>query len=379
MTAPAGRATPSQTVSWGRALTDIFISYAHEDQSFVRGMVPALEAEGFSVWWDHTIPPGKSWDSFIAKGIAEARCCVVVWSAHSVDSDWVKEEATLAKDGHKFLPVQIDGALPPVGFRRIQAANLQNWTGDRNNPQFQLLVREARTLLQGDAPPRAAAPPLRPAYEPPPAPPAPRKPPPWPLIGAAAATAGVALIALMLFMRAPEPAQDASLPATEMATEAAPDAASDEGLIEAAPGVDPREMERLRRERDQAVESARSQQEENERLRRERAAQQAAANTQVAQSTQAPSGATAGVFSMSNTVCVGPRSWDGGVDGTYIFDAAGTISGAGWWRQSGDRITGDTGSLRIDGRLVGSRLTGTANWSSSSQYAGTFDLACEAR
>ena len=61
-------------------MADIFISYAHEDQAFVRRMVPALEAGGFSVWWDHTIPPGQSWDTFIARGIKEAKACIVVWS-----------------------------------------------------------------------------------------------------------------------------------------------------------------------------------------------------------------------------------------------------------------------------------------------------------
>ncbi len=367
----------------GAAVTDIFISYAHEDQPFVRRMVTSLEAEGFTVWWDHTIPPGKSWDSFIAKGISEARCCVVVWSSNSVDSDWVKEEATMAKDGHKFIPVQIDGSLPPVGFRRIQSANLQNWNGDPNNPQFQLLVREARALLSGSGPPRVSAPaPMSRAYTPPPEPPP--KSPPWALIAAGAAAVGVAVIALVMLTRQPEASVEP--PATEMAAvgeavEGAVPPAETSPAATPPAGVDPAELERMRRERDQAVENARSQREENERLRREREAeeqrrqqQQTAANTQTAQA--APSG---GAFNMSNSVCVGPRSWDGNSEGTYIFDAAGTITSAGWWRQNGDRVTGDTGSLVIDGRLVGSRLTGSATWSGSGGYAGTFDLNCRRR
>lgn len=131
----------------GHAVADVFISYAHEDHAFVRMMTPALEAEGFSVWWDHTIPPGKTWDGVIAAGIAEARCCIVLWSKHSVASDWVKEEATIAKDHKKFLPVQIDGSEPPVGFRRIQSAHLQDWNGAVSNPQWQMLVREVRAVI----------------------------------------------------------------------------------------------------------------------------------------------------------------------------------------------------------------------------------------
>ena len=53
-------------------MSDVFISYSHEDTEFVRDLVKPLEAEGFSVWWDHTIPPGKTWDEVIARGIREA-------------------------------------------------------------------------------------------------------------------------------------------------------------------------------------------------------------------------------------------------------------------------------------------------------------------
>lgn len=125
--------------------TDVFISYSHEDQAFVTRLVSSLEAEGFSVWWDHTIPPGRTWDTFIANAIANAKCCVVVWSPNSLNSDWVKEEATLAKG--KLLPVAIEGASPPMGFQRIQAANLSGWRGDPRHPQWQLLKREISELV----------------------------------------------------------------------------------------------------------------------------------------------------------------------------------------------------------------------------------------
>lgn len=143
-------------------MSEVFISYAHEDQAFVRRLVAGLEGAGLSVWWDHTIPPGKTWDDVIARGIQDAKACIIIWSPHSVSSDWVKEEATLAKDGGKYLPVQI-GADPPMGFRRIQAANLANWNGDADDAQWRMLVREAITLARGAAPPAAAPAPPHPA------------------------------------------------------------------------------------------------------------------------------------------------------------------------------------------------------------------------
>jgi hypothetical protein len=122
-------------------MSDIFISYSHKDEDFVRKIVPALEAEGYTVWWDNTIPPGQTWDDVIARGINEAKACIVVWSRDSVVSDWVKEEATLAKNRGKYLPVQIGGELP-MGFTRIQAADLRNWFGNAQDAQWRLLIDE---------------------------------------------------------------------------------------------------------------------------------------------------------------------------------------------------------------------------------------------
>lgn len=161
-------------------MTDIFISYAHEDQAFVRRLVSALEAEGLSVWWDHTIPPGQSWDSFIARGIEEARCCIVLWSKHSVASDWVKEEATLAKEADKLLPAQIDDCLPPIGFRRIQAAQLKGWNGRADDAQWTMLVREARSIVtRTSGGTVASGPNAHPPYVPSPA----AKKMPWAIVG----------------------------------------------------------------------------------------------------------------------------------------------------------------------------------------------------
>jgi hypothetical protein len=131
-------------------MRDIFISYSHKDTSFVRDIVPALEAEGFSVWWDHIIPPGKTWDDETARQIRDAKACIVVWSPHSIISDWVKEEATLAKEGGKYLPILIGVDQPPIGFRRIQAADLRNWNCGAQDPKWRMLINEAAKLVRGE-------------------------------------------------------------------------------------------------------------------------------------------------------------------------------------------------------------------------------------
>jgi TIR domain len=160
-------------------MSDVFISYSHKDTDFVRDLVKPLEAEGFSVWWDHTIPPGKTWDDVIARGIREAKACIIVWSANSVISDWVKEEATLAKEGGKYLPIQTGADLPPMGFRRIQAADLRSWNGNAQDPQWRLLMTEITNLVSGNGgarpPPVASTPPAQSSPPPPTTPIAPAR------------------------------------------------------------------------------------------------------------------------------------------------------------------------------------------------------------
>ena len=44
------------------------------------------------------------------------RVVVVLWSAVSQASQWVRDEASQARDEKKLIPVRIDGARPPLGF-----------------------------------------------------------------------------------------------------------------------------------------------------------------------------------------------------------------------------------------------------------------------
>jgi hypothetical protein len=123
-------------------MSDIFLSYAHEDTDFVRGLVKPLEAERFSVWWDHTIPPGQKWADVILGGIRDAKVCIVVWTPTSIASEWVKDEATQAVRVGKYIPILLGVDEPPMGFRQIQAANLGAWYGNAHDPQWRLLVKE---------------------------------------------------------------------------------------------------------------------------------------------------------------------------------------------------------------------------------------------
>ena len=111
-------------------MADIFLSYASEDVDAARSLAAWLEHNGWSVWWDRKIFAGKVFDAVITRELEAARCVVVLWTRHSVASNWVTDEASEAAGRHILVPVVLEEVPIPMGFRRIQAARLVGWRGD---------------------------------------------------------------------------------------------------------------------------------------------------------------------------------------------------------------------------------------------------------
>lgn len=132
-------------------MSDIFISYSSQERNRVLPLVNALEKTGWSVFWDRTIPAGKTWRQVIGAEIRTCRSVLVVWTESSVTSEWVLEEAETGKRKGILIPVLLDNVEPPFGFGNIQAANLTAWSGDGSSPTFTHLVADITTIL-GPAP-----------------------------------------------------------------------------------------------------------------------------------------------------------------------------------------------------------------------------------
>ncbi len=128
-------------------MSDIFISYSREDKEKVQQLAQALENEGWSIWWDPHIPAGKNFDDVIEQALETAKSVIVLWSVKSVDSRWVRTEASEALDRSILVPVLIDDVRVPLAFRRVQTADLTAWDGSRSFPAFRKLVEDLAGII----------------------------------------------------------------------------------------------------------------------------------------------------------------------------------------------------------------------------------------
>lgn len=142
-------------------MADVFLSYAREDTARADQVAKGLEAAGLDVFWDNEIPPGTTWADYIEQKLGACKALIVLWSEHSTKSQWVREEARMGRDKGCLIPVMIDASQPPFGFGEVQAANLANWNGEADHPNWRRFVDAVMnaTKTTPRAPQPAAAPP----------------------------------------------------------------------------------------------------------------------------------------------------------------------------------------------------------------------------
>ncbi len=111
-------------------MTDVFLSYNREDQARAKAFAEAFEAQGFNVWWDIGLKAGEAYDQVTEKALREAKAVVVLWSKKSVESRWVRAEATLADRNRTLVPCMIEACERPIMFELTQTADLTHWQGE---------------------------------------------------------------------------------------------------------------------------------------------------------------------------------------------------------------------------------------------------------
>ena len=135
----------------------VFVSYARADEPWARALIEALEKAGIRAWWDGLIPGGKRFGGQIAEALDHASAVIVLWSANSLESDWVKDEASVGREHQSLVPLSVDGSRPPLGFRQIQCIEISDGGPRASNPGIARAVAAVAELL-GHEPPAVAKP-----------------------------------------------------------------------------------------------------------------------------------------------------------------------------------------------------------------------------
>ena len=139
-------------------MADIFISYARADRERIETLAAALEAQGYSVWWDRNIVGGSEFSAEIEKELTAAKAVIVAWSEDSVKSRWVRDEAGTAAEAGKLIPVSIDGENAPMGFKQYHVLDLDGWGGDPEAHEFKDIARAVGARVTGETPAAPVAP-----------------------------------------------------------------------------------------------------------------------------------------------------------------------------------------------------------------------------
>ena len=141
-------------------MTDIFLSYNREDQARAKLFAEAFEAQGFKVWWDVGLRTGEAYDEVTETALRTAKAVVVLWSKKSVQSRWVRAEATLADRNKTLVPCMIEPCERPIMFELTQTAELGHWQGEKSDAVWLGFLGDvARFVGRERAPAPAALPP----------------------------------------------------------------------------------------------------------------------------------------------------------------------------------------------------------------------------
>ncbi len=137
-------------------MADVFVSYARSDKALVAPLVAAIEAKGWSVWWDPAIAPGQEFDGRIDAELDAAGAVLVVWTPTSVTSRWVRGEAREAAERGILVPVRFEGARLPIDVRAIHTTDLDGWGGNPDSPACRELLSALGAMIESQRGPQTA-------------------------------------------------------------------------------------------------------------------------------------------------------------------------------------------------------------------------------
>jgi hypothetical protein len=104
----------------------VFISYATNDLLAAEKIYHALTAKNIRCWWDRRdIHPGDKWPKELAAALEQVKVVILVFSAHTSQSEWVEREINHAVDNNKIIILFRVENVTPQGTFGLLKSNYQ--------------------------------------------------------------------------------------------------------------------------------------------------------------------------------------------------------------------------------------------------------------
>ncbi len=111
-----------------------FISHAHADKGrFVLDFAKRLRSKGIDAWVDswEMLPGDSLVDKIFNEGLKSCTAFIIVLSANSVNSKWVREELNAGivkriEDNTKLIPIRLDGCEVPTALKNTLWIDIPN-------------------------------------------------------------------------------------------------------------------------------------------------------------------------------------------------------------------------------------------------------------
>ncbi len=99
---------------------EVFLSHSNLDRSFVSVLADILRLHGIPVWYSQTnIVGAQQWHDEIGAALKRCDWLVVVLSANSVDSVWVKREVLFALNDQRYAERIVPILYQPCDFDHL--------------------------------------------------------------------------------------------------------------------------------------------------------------------------------------------------------------------------------------------------------------------
>jgi hypothetical protein len=131
-------------------MADVFVSYSRANRDRITGVSDAIEASGYSVWWDRRLTPSDDYAMLIEREISAAPAVVVAWSETARQSLWVRAEANEALDAGQLVQISLDGAKLPLPFTMLHFLDFTRWGGERAGEPWGEFHARVTGLLRGE-------------------------------------------------------------------------------------------------------------------------------------------------------------------------------------------------------------------------------------